>query len=356
MKRRTFLKTVSSAAGIAAVNWTEMFGEAASRPVLSHPSGLPRRVLGRTGYAVSIVGFPGLALSRLSQADSNTTVKKAFDLGCNYFDVAPAYGDAEVKMGPALEGLRDQVFLSCKTKMRDAKGAREELERSLQRLKTDHFDLYQMHHIRTPAEVKQALGPGGAVETFLKAKEEGKVKWFGFSAHTTKGALELMKGFRFDTVMFPLNFVEYFTIDFGKPILALAKEQGAVAIAIKPTSAGAWPKEMTDDKRPRKWWYPSMETTEELSLAWRFTLSLEPVITGIPASFVDLFEKSIAAAKTYQPASEAEVAQLQDRASRSLSLFKNEEDAVATAMHGHPHSHGPFHPDSPHEGGDGMYA
>ena len=351
MKRRSFLKAVGGAAGVAAMNWTEMFGAEASRPVLSHPSGLPRRVLGRTQQAVSLIGFPGLALSRLSQDESNAAIRKAYDLGCNYFDVAPAYGDAEVKMGPALAGLRDQVFLSCKTKMRDGKAAREELERSLQRLKTDHFDLYQMHHIRTPAEVQQALGPDGALETFLKAKEEGKVKWFGFSAHTTKGALELMKGFKFDTVMFPINFVEYFTIDFGKPILALAKEQGAVAIAIKPTSAGAW---QPGAERKREWWYPSMETSEELSLALRFTLSLDPVITGIPPSFVDLFEKSVAAAKSYQPASEAEVAQLRDRAAKSLSLFKREEDAVATAMRGQPV--GPFHPGSPHEGGHGMYA
>jgi predicted aldo/keto reductase-like oxidoreductase len=306
-------------------------------------------VLGRTGQAISIIGFPGLALSRLAQEDANAAVRKAFDLGCNYFDVAPAYGDAEVKMGPALTGLRDKVFLSCKTKMRDAKGAREELDRSLQRLKTDHFDLYQMHHIRKPEEVQQALGPGGAIETFLKAKEEGKVRWFGFSAHTTKGALELMKGYRFDTVMFPINHVEYFSMDFGKPILALAKEQGAVVLAIKPTSAGAWPQGM---EKKRDWWYRTLEETEETGLALRFVLSLDPVISGIPPSFVDLFENAVRAAKAYKPASETEVAQLRELAAKSLSLFKREEDAVATARN----DHGPLHPGSPHEGGYGMWA
>lgn len=349
MKRRSFLKTVGGAAGLAAVNWTRMFGHAADRPILDHPSGLPRRVLGRTGRAISIVGFPGLALSRLSQEESNTAARKAFDLGCNYFDVAPAYGDAEQKMGPALAGWRDQVFLSCKTKMRDAKGAREELERSLQRLKTDHFDLYQLHHIRTPAEVQQALGPGGAMETLLKAREEGKVRWLGFSAHTTKGALELMKGFRFDTVMFPVNFVEYFSIGFGKPILELAKEQGAAVIAIKPTSAGAW---APGAERTRNWWYPTVETVEDLTLALRFTLSLDPVITGIPVSFMDVFEKTIEAARAYRRISEEELARLRDRAAQSLSLFKREEDAVATAGLP-PH---PLHPGSPHEAHPGSYA
>lgn len=342
MKRRSFLKVVGGAAGLGALNWTEMFGDEAARAVIAHASGLPRRVLGRTGQQIAIIGFPGLALSRLSQEESNATVRRAYDLGCNYFDVAPAYGDAEVKMGPALAGWRDKVFLSCKTKMRDAQGAREELDRSLQRLKTDHFDLYQLHHIRTPAEVKQALGPNGALETLVKAREEGKVKWLGFSAHTTRGALELMQGFRFDTVMFPINFVEYFAIDFGKPILALAKEQGAAVIAIKPTSAGAW---APGAERKRNWWYPTMETVEDLGLALRFTLSLDPVVTGIPVSFVDVFEKSIEAVRGYRPASEAEVAQLRERAARSLSLFRREEEAVATARL-HP---GPLHPGSPHE-------
>jgi aryl-alcohol dehydrogenase-like predicted oxidoreductase len=351
MKRRSFLKVVGGATSLAAVNWYEMFGDEASRPVIPHASGLPRRVLGRTKQEISIVGFPGLALSRLSQEESNAAARKAYDQGCNYFDVAPAYGDAEVKMGPALDGWRDKVFLACKTKMRDAKGAREELERSLQRLKTDHFDLYQMHHIRTPAEVKQALGPGGALETFLKAKEEGKVKAFGFSAHTTKGALELMKGFRFDTAMFPINFVEYFVIDFGKPILSLAKEQGVAVLAIKPLSAGAWPE---GAQRKREWWYPSMETPEGISLAWRFTLSLEPVISGIPPSFVDLFEKSVTAAKAYQPATEAEVTKLRELAAKSASLFKREEDAVATAHYDYRHR--PLHPGSPHENRYGGYA
>ncbi len=342
MKRRNFLKAVGGAAGLAALNWTEMFGAPGARPLLAHPSGLPRRVLGRTGREISIIGFPGLALSRLNQEESNTAARQAFDQGCNYFDVAPAYGDAEEKMGPALAGWRDQVFLSCKTKMRDAKGAREELERSLRRLKTDHFDLYQLHHIRFPAEVQQALGPGGAVETLLKAKEEGKVRWLGFSAHTTKGALELMKGFRFDTVMFPINFVEYFTIDFGKPILELAKAQGAAVIAIKPTSAGAW---APGAERTRNWWYPTLETVEDLRLALRFTLSLEPVVTGIPVSFVDVLDKVIEAARDFAPITEAELTRLRDRAAHSLSLFKREEDAVATARR----QPGPLHPGSPHE-------
>src|SRR5207302_7576249 len=146
---------------------------------------------------------------------------------------------------------RSQYFLACKTKKRDREGARLELERSLKRLKTDYLDLYQLHHLVQPSAVKQALGPDGAMETILKAREEGKIKYIGFSAHTTKGALEALNGFKFDTIMFPINFVEYYTRGFGKDVLAKANEQGAGVLAIKPLSWGTWPKEGT---RNREWW------------------------------------------------------------------------------------------------------
>ena len=214
--------------------------------------------------------------------------------------------------------------------MRDAKGAREELERSLQRLKTDHFDLYQSPSHPHPRGGQAGPRTGRRDGDPPEGEGGGEGAGLGFSAHTTKGALELMKGFKFDTVMFPINYVEYFTMGFGKPILALAKEQGAVAhrhqTDLRRGLAAGRRAQARMVVSPR--WRPS----EELSLALRFTLSLEPVITGIPPSFVDLFEKSVAAAKTYQPASEAEVAQLRDRAAKSLSFFKREEDAVATAM------------------------
>ena len=222
-------------------------------------AGLPRRVLGRTGQKLSVVGFPGLALVHYDQKQCDEGIRKAFDRGINYFDVAPAYGNGvcETKLGIGLQGLdRSSYFLACKTKMRDQEGARKELENSLKLLKTDHFDLYQMHHLVKPADVKRALGPGGAIETFLKAREEGKVKYLGFSAHSTKGALEALKGFRFDTAMFPINFVEFYLRDFGKEVMELANQQGAAILAIKPMSLGAWAKEA---KRTRQWWYRSVE-------------------------------------------------------------------------------------------------
>jgi predicted aldo/keto reductase-like oxidoreductase len=246
-------------------------------------------------------------------------------------------------MGPALQGLdRDKIFLSCKTKMRDKEGARKELERSLTRLKTDHFDLYQMHHVRWVQEVKQALGPGGAMETFLKAKEEGKIRHIGFSAHTTKGALEMLKGFPFDSIMFPLSYVDYLNWDFGKAVVQAAQERGAAVLAMKAIYAGAWPQ---GARRTRQWWYRPVEKDEEIQLAIRFALSQPGVATTVPASFLDLLDKCVKAARSYQPITEAEVAKLQDLAQGCGSVFRAEDDEAVT---GHL-SRATFHPDSPHE-------
>jgi predicted aldo/keto reductase-like oxidoreductase len=353
MKRRSFLKVVGGAAGGCALGVDSILaadGPEAQTEV--KPSALPRRTLGRTGQRISIVGFPGLALTHYDQARCTDGLHKAFERGVNYFDVAPAYGNGqcETKMGIGLQGLdRSRYFLACKTKMRTKDGARKELETSLRLLKTDHFDLYQMHHLVKPDEVKQALGPGGAIETFLKAKEEGKVKYLGFSAHTTKAALEAMKGFRFDTVMFPINFVEFYVKGFGREVMDLANAQGAALLSIKPMSRGAWAK---GEERTRKWWYRSVETEKEVRLAWRWVLSRPGVVSGIPPSFLDLLDKAIDAASSYQPPTDAEVEELKTIAKNCESIFTREEAMVATGM-----THqGPIWPDSPHECGYGHLA
>ena len=355
MKRRTFLKGVGGIATGLTVHSIVGCEQLLSKKQDEEVAGLPRRTLGRTGEKVSIVGFPGLALSHYDQDRCNAGLLDAFERGVNYFDVAPAYGkdgDCEKKMGVGLEAVaidRSRIFLACKTRMRDKAGARMELERSLRRLKTDHFDLYQLHCLRTPEEVKKALGPDGAIETFLKAREEGKVKYLGFSAHTTKGALEAMKGFRFDTVMFPINFVEFFKMGFGKPVLELANKQGAAVLAIKTLSKGPWPE---GANRTRKWWYRATETQEEANLAVRFTLSQKPVAAGIPPSFLDLLDKAIEAGRSYRTIREAETLKLQEMAKNCLSLFRRDEERVARGDL----LHSPVYPDSPHECCPGAYS
>jgi len=343
MERREFLKVAGATAGSCAIGSEVLLAAQSASGGEDKVAGLPRRVLGRTGAKISVVAFPGLALNALNQEEATRGVHKAFDQGINHFDVAPAYGDAEIKMGPALQGLdRSKIFLSCKTKMRDKDGARKELERSLTRLNTDHFDLYQMHHVRWVQEVKQALGPGGAMETFLKAKEEGKIRHIGFSAHTTKSALEMLKGFQFDSVMFPLSYVDYLNWGFGKAAVEMAKERGTAVLAMKAIYAGAWPQ---GAERTRKWWYRPLEKDEEIELAIRWALSQPGVATTVPVSYLDLLDKCIKAARSYQPITEVEVGKLQELAQGCGSVFRKEDDEAVT---GHL-ARASFHPDSPHE-------
>jgi aryl-alcohol dehydrogenase-like predicted oxidoreductase len=342
MKRRVFLKTVGSAAGAAALVGPKIFG---AEETLETVAGLPRRVLGRTGEKLSVVGFPGLSLTHCDQEQGTAALHNAFERGVNYFDVAPAYGngDAEIKMGIGLQGLdRSKYFLACKTHKRDKEGAQMEMDRSLQRLKTDHFDLYQLHHLVRPSEVKQALGPDGAMEAILKAREQGKIRYIGFSSHTTKSAIEALKNFKFDTVMFPINFVEYYTRDFGKEVLALANEQGAGVLAIKPLSWGTWPKE---GKRNREWWYRSVEEPAQVELAVRFSLSQKGVVAAIPTSFVELLDRTIEAAKVFKPLDPPAIDKLREMAANQGSIFLAEERQVALNQ---PHWT-PVYPDSPHE-------
>lgn len=324
MKRRSFLAAMGTV-GTAAISTPAT----AAEPTAVQATGLPQRTLGRTGKKVSIVGFPGLALVHADQDASTEGIHKAFRRGVNYYDVAPAYGngDCEIKMGIGLQGLkRSDYFLACKTKMRDKEGAEKELDRSLERLKTDHFDLYQLHHLRTREEVEKALGKGGAMETVLKAQQDGRIRHIGFSAHTTVGALTAMKGFKFDTVMFPINFVEYFTLGFGKAVLELAAEQGAAVLAIKALSRGKWPQ---DVKKTRNWWYRSMEEPRDVGMALRFTLSQKNVVSAFTPAFLDLLDKALDAAQTDAPVTDEEVAELRKIAEASPSVFRDEEKKFA---------------------------
>ena len=327
MKRRSFLRLVGGATGASTLGLDKLFADfRTTDDVVGRVAGLPRRLLGRTRREVSLVGFPGLALMRTDPAQAKQAVHAAFDLGVNYFDNAPAYGkdgECEIKMGPALEGLdRSRIFLSCKTKARDAEGARQELERSLERHRTDHFDLYQMHHLVTLDEVNRALGPGGAIETFRKARESGKIRAIGFSAHSTKAAVAALKLFDFDTVMFPISFAEYYLRDFGKAVLEAAAERGSAVIAIKPMCMGAW---VPGQPKTRDWWYRTTETPEEIAVALRFSLSLKGVVAGIPPSYVDLLEKAVAAVRDFRPATTGDRDQLREFAKKCESLFLRED-------------------------------
>jgi len=264
---------------------------------------LPRRPYGDTGRELSIVGLGGIVVSQVEQAVANDAVARAVDRGVNYFDVAPTYGNAQERLGPALEPYRDGAFLACKTTEREAEGAQRELEESLRLLRTDHFDLYQLHGLTTVEEVDTVLGPGGALETFVRAREEGKVLHIGFSAHSPDAALKAMDAFDFDSVLFPFNVTCMSNGDFGPQVLEKAREKDVACLALKALAFSPWPE---GAERPQpKCWYQPITDPELARLALGFTLDL-PIVAAVPPGDPGLFELAVELGLRYQPLDDAD--------------------------------------------------
>lgn len=282
------------------------------------------RELGRTGQRLSAIGFGGILVMGAPQSEGNRLVASAVERGVNYFDVAPSYGDgeAEEKLGPALEPHRSRVFLACKTTRRDAAGAQAELDRSLQRMRTDHFDLYQLHGVTEMADVERVFAPGGAMETLLKAREQGKTRFVGFSAHSAQAAVELLRRFPFDSVLCPLNFASYLHGNFGPQIVEAAQRAGAGLLALKGMARTSLPEGTRREDRPwPKCWYEPISDEATASLALRFTLSL-PVTAAIPPGEVALWELALRVAQDPRPLSPEEERYVRDLAAQTEPLFR----------------------------------
>lgn len=271
---------------------------------------MQRRVLGRTGCELSLIGLGGVVLIGMTEAEAVTIVSEAVDRGINYFDVAPSYGvdqETEKRLGAGLVGRRDRIFLACKTAARTGKEAEVELHRSLQHLRTDCFDLYQLHALTTLEDVVTALGPGGAMEAILRARDAGKVRFIGFSAHSVEAALLAMDRFPFDTVLFPVNFVTYYNGHFGPQIFARAQQQNMGCLALKAMARTHW-----QEGVPRPFphcWYEPIADPHFAELALRFTLSL-PVTAAIPPGDPRLFRMAMEFAERFTPLTGTELAEL----------------------------------------------
>lgn len=278
---------------------------------------MEKRPYGKSGINLSVVGFGGILVMDESPEESSRLVSQAIGSGINYFDVAPSYGNSEEMLGPALEPYRSEVFLACKTGKRSAAEAEEELHRSLSLLRTDHFDLYQLHAVTTDDEVKQILGPGGALETFVAARDKGLVHHLGFSAHSESAALALMEAFDFDSILFPVNWVTWNTGKFGSRVVDEAHRRGLAILALKTLAKRTWKDDNERQEVAPKAWYHPVDTYEEARLATRFTLS-KPVTAAVSPGHERYLKWLIQAAAEFEPISEDDETTLRDRA-RDLS-------------------------------------
>src|SRR5207302_6994775 len=258
MERREFLKQSALAAAAAASTKVSV----AMTPTAS----IARRPLGKTGEHLSIIGFGGILVMNEDPGQSKNIVAEAVDRGVNYFDVAPSYGDAQERLGPALAPYRKNCFLACKTEGRTKDASRKQLEESLRLLKTDHVDLYQFHALTKMTDLEEVLAPGGAMETMEAAKKEGKIRYIGFSVHSAETAVAAMDRYHFDTVLFPVNFVLFTQANFGPQILKRAQEKGMGILALKAMAKTVWPADQKKIHPEPKCWYQPAAFPDEASL------------------------------------------------------------------------------------------
>jgi predicted aldo/keto reductase-like oxidoreductase len=171
----------------------------------------------------------------------------------------------------------------------------------------------------TDEDFAEATGPGGALETFVRAREEGKVRYLGFSAHSAECALALLDYFDFDSVLFPINWAHFLNGGFGPQVVEKAEEKGAAVLALK---AMAYGKVAPEAERPfAKCWYQPIEEPELQDLALRYSLS-QPIVAALPPGAEDFFARAIDIAEGFVPVTESEVEVLRGQAGEPLQMFR----------------------------------
>jgi aryl-alcohol dehydrogenase-like predicted oxidoreductase len=244
---------------------------------------IPTHPFGRTGHESTRAIFGAAALSQVSQAEADETLELLLSYGINHIDTAASYGEAELRIGPWMAaGHRDDFFLATKTEKRTYQGAREELHRSLERLRVDSVDLWQMHILVDPTEWETAMGPGGALEAFIEARDEGLVRFLGVTGHGVTIAemhRRSLERFDFNSVLLPYNYAmmqnSRYAADF-ESLLTICRERQVAVQTIKSITRGPW----GNKSQNRATWYEPLEDPAAIEAAVHWVLAR-------PALFLD---------------------------------------------------------------------
>ena len=265
------------------------------------------RIFGRSGHQSTVAIFGAAALWQPTPEQTEQAVQLILEAGVNHIDVAPSYGQAEKSLGPWMPQLRDKVFLGCKTMERTRQGAWEELHSSLKRLQVENFDLYQIHAITSLDELDQATRPGGALEAFIQARQQGLVRWLGITGHGVESPAifcEALRRFDFDSVLFPLNFVQYANPAYraaSEELLEMCRSRQVGVMAIKTICRSPW------GERPHthQTWYEPFSDPADIQQAVNFALSQE--ISGLcTAGDLQVLPLILQACQDFTPLSKAE--------------------------------------------------
>jgi predicted aldo/keto reductase-like oxidoreductase len=242
-----------------------------------------QRRLGRIGHQSSVLIYGAAALSEVDQDVADASIQLALDAGINHLDVAAGYGDAELRLGPWMPDIRDRIFLATKTGLRDRDDAWAQINRSLERLRTDHVDLVQVHAVGDLEDLDRVTGPGGSLQAVVRARDEGLAGAVGITGHGHQAPAthrEALRRFPFDTVLSPINYVlsqdPAYLADY-QALVAEVQAQDAGLMIIKSVSRRNWPEEATHDYST---WYEPFDDQGRIDAAVAWVLA-RPEVTGI---------------------------------------------------------------------------
>jgi aryl-alcohol dehydrogenase-like predicted oxidoreductase len=264
---------------------------------------LPQMEFGRTGHSSTRLIFGGAALGSVSQDVADRALDVLLEHGVNHLDVAASYGEAEVRIAPWLARHRSEFFVATKTGKRTADEAREELHRSLDRMKIDRVDLWQLHNLSDPIEWDRALSPGGAIDAAVEAREQGLVRFIGVTGHGAQIAAthrRSLQRFDFDSVLLPYNYLTYSSPYYKENFDALQRtcqERGAAVQTIKSLAYRPW----SGRARTTSTWYQALEDQPEIDTAVHWALGRDGIFV-ITAGDVNLLPKVLDAGERFSSA------------------------------------------------------
>jgi aryl-alcohol dehydrogenase-like predicted oxidoreductase len=269
---------------------------------------IPTSQFGRTGHHSTRILFGAAAFSRVTQAEADATMQTLLEYGINHIDTAASYGDSELRLGPWMEKHRADFFLATKTGERTYTAARDQIKRSLERLRVKQLDLIQLHNLVQPEEWETALGPDGALKAAREARDAGLVRFIGVTGHgltVAKMHRRALERFDFDSVLLPYNYPliqnAQYAADF-EALVAVCKQKNVAVQTIKSATKGPWSEQvqqMDRAHRPAATWYEPLMDEQDLEVAIHWVLGREGLFLNT-AGDIHVLPKILEAATRYR--------------------------------------------------------
>lgn len=263
---------------------------------------IQQRPFGRTGHMSTATLFGAAALSKVTQEDADRTLEVLLEYGVNHIDTAASYGDAELRIGPWMGRYRDQFFLATKTGERTYEKAREQIHKSLERMQVSQIDLIQLHYLVDPGEWEVAMGPGGALEACIEARDQGLVRFIGVTGHDiTVAAMHKrsLERFDFDSVLLPYSYVMMqnprYAADFND-LMVICRERNVAVQTIKTITLSPWPE---NHERHASTWYAPLTEQEPIDHAVWWAMGNENVFLNTVGD-INILPKVLNAANRFE--------------------------------------------------------